>query len=147
IDGADVKEAVRHAEEAASAGVRRGHWIAAADVASRIRWAGELVAGRPVEAAAADIYHLVGTSVATQESVPAAFAVLSTYPDDPWRACLLAASLGGDCDTIAAIAGAIAGACHGVGSFPDAAVATILDVNRLPLDELARGLLALRERA
>lgn len=147
IDGADVKEAVRHAEEAAAAGVRRGHWIAAADVAARIRWAGELVAGRPVEAAAADIYHLVGTSVATQESVPAAFAVLSMYPDDPWQACLLAASLGGDCDTIAAIAGAIAGACHGVGSFPDDAVATILDVNRLPLDELARGLLALRERA
>ena len=37
---------------------------------------------------------LVGTSLATQESVPAAFAVLSVIPDDPWQACLLAASLG-----------------------------------------------------
>jgi ADP-ribosylglycohydrolase len=147
IDGAGVKEAVRRAEEAAAAGVRRGHWIAGADVASRIRWAAELVAGRSAQDAAADIYHLVGTSVATQESVPAAFAVLSVCPDDPWQACLLAASLGGDCDTIAAIAGAIAGACHGVGSFPDDALTTILNVNRLPLDELARGLLALRARA
>jgi ADP-ribosylglycohydrolase len=147
IDGADVKEAVLYAEQAAAAGVRRGHWIAAADVASRIRWAGELVAGRPAAAAADDIYRLVGTSVATQESVPAAFAVLSLHPDDPWQACLLAASLGGDCDTIAAIAGAIAGACHGIGSFPDDAVATIRTVNELPLDDLAYGLLALRERA
>jgi len=147
IDGAGVKEAVRRAEEAAAAGVRRGHWVAAADVAARIRWAGELVADRPAQAAAADIYRLVGTSLATQESVPAAFAVLAVHPDDPWRACLLAASLGGDCDTIAAIAGAVAGACHGVGAFPGDAVATVRTVNRLPLDELARGLLALRERA
>ena len=64
------------------------------------------------------IYTLVGTSLATQESVPAAFAVLAAEPADPWQACLLAASLGGDCDTIAAMAGAIAGACHGVTAFP-----------------------------
>ena len=48
------------------------------------------------------------------ESVPAAFAVLAAFPDDPWQACLLAASLGGDSDTIAAMAGAVAGACHGM---------------------------------
>ena len=52
--------------------------------------------------------------LATQESVPAAFAVLALHPDDPWQACLTAASLGGDSDTIAVMAGAIAGACHGM---------------------------------
>ncbi|MCO5993930.1 ADP-ribosylglycohydrolase family protein [Actinoallomurus rhizosphaericola] len=144
IDGADVKEATRHAEDAAAMGVRRGHWVAAADIASRIRWATELVAGRPAEAAADDIYRLVGTSLATQESVPAAFAILAVYPDDPWQACLRAASLGGDCDTIAAIAGAIAGACHGVAGFPRDAIDTIRAVNALPLDDLAGRLLALR---
>ncbi|MEV5749174.1 ADP-ribosylglycohydrolase family protein [Actinoallomurus sp. NPDC052308] len=144
IDGADVKEATRYAAEAATVGVRRGHWVAAADIASRIRWATELVAGRPAEAAADDIYRLVGTSLATQESVPAAFAVLAVYPDDPWQACLWAASLGGDCDTIAAIAGAIAGACHGVECLPSDAIDTIRAVNALPLDDLAGRLLALR---
>ncbi len=147
IDGADVKEAIVQAESAAAAGSRRGHWVAAADIAARIRWATGLVTGRSAEAAADDIYALVGTSVATQESVPAAFAVLALYPDDPWQACLLAASLGGDCDTIAAIAGAIAGACHGLESFPDDAVAVIRTVNDLPLDDLARRLLALRPHA
>ena len=46
-------------------------------------------------------------------AVPAAFAICSLAPDDPWLACRLAASAGGDCDTIAAMAGAILGACHG----------------------------------
>ena len=68
---------------------------------------------------------------------------LAAMPDDPWQACLLAASLGGDCDTIAAIAGAIAGACHGVGAFPADAVA-VIDAQGLGLAELADDLYALR---
>ena len=59
------------------------------------------------------VYTLVGTSLATQESVPAAFAFLAAAPDDPWLAGRMAASAGGDTDTIAAITGAIGGACHG----------------------------------
>src|SRR5213079_1945644 len=95
--------------------------------------------------AAGLIYTLVGTSLATQESVPAAFAVLAAVPGDPWQACLLAASLGGDCDTIAAMAGAIAGACHGLGAFPPEAVA-VIDAQDLRLSALADDLLALRIR-
>jgi len=98
------------------------------------------------EATAAElIYTLVGTSLATQESVPAAFAVLAAVPADPWRAARLAASLGGDCDTIAAMAGAIAGACHGAGSFPPEAIA-VIDAQGLGLAALAGELLALRDR-
>ncbi len=89
------------------------------------------------------IYTLVGTSLATQESVPAAFAVLAAVPADPWQACLLAASLGGDCDTIAAMAGAVAGACHGVEAFPPGAIAAI-DAHGLDLAALADDLYALR---
>jgi len=85
----------------------------------------------------------VGTSLATQESVPAAFAVLAAMPDDPWQACLLAASLGGDCDTIAAMAGAVAGACYGFGAFPAGALA-VIDAQGLGLTALADDLCALR---
>ena len=91
------------------------------------------------------IYTLVGTSLATQESVPAAFAVLAAVPDDPWQACLLAASLGGDSDTIAAMAGAVAGACHGVEAFPPDALA-IIDAHGLDLPALADDLYDLRAR-
>ena len=102
--------------------------------------------GRTQAQAAELIYTLVGTSLATQESVPAAFAVLAAVPDDPWRACLLAASLGGDCDTIAAMAGAIAGACHGVTAFPPEAIA-VIDAQGLGLASLADDLYALRSTA
>jgi ADP-ribosylglycohydrolase len=156
-----VAMATDAAVDAAALGAERGHWVAGADVASRIRWAVALVAERrppgkffPLAAAgpasgpsrneAAElIYALVGTSLATQESVPAAFAVLSAVPDDPWEACLLAASLGGDTDTIAAMAGAVAGACHGVSAFPADAI-RVIDAHGLGLAELAGELLERR---
>jgi len=143
VSGADVREATALAIAAARPAAQRGHWVAGADVAARIEWATGLVTGLP-EAEAADlIYTLVGTSLATQESVPAAFAVLAAVPADPWQACLVAASLGGDCDTIAAMVGAVAGACHGVGAFPPEAIAAI-DAHGLDLATLADDLAALR---
>jgi ADP-ribosylglycohydrolase len=157
VSGATVAQATALGIQAARLAAGRGHWVAGADVAARIEWAAGLVAGRaradgePDEEpggeaeAAGLIYTLVGTSLATQESVPAAFAVLAAVPADPWRACRLAASLGGDCDTIAAMTGAIAGACHGVGSFPPEAIAAI-DAQGLGLAALAGELLALRDR-
>ena len=143
IAGASTAEATTIAAAAARLAASRGHWVAGADVAARIDWAVGLVTGRDRAEAAALIYTLVGTSLATQESVPAAFAVLAAVPDDPWQACLLAASLGGDCDTIAAMAGAVAGACHGVDAFPPAALA-VIDAQDLGLAALADDLYALR---
>jgi ADP-ribosylglycohydrolase/sugar/nucleoside kinase (ribokinase family) len=137
LDGASVHEAVDEAVAAARLGVRRGHWVAAADVAERIVWVRELVRDLPADQACERVGLLVGTSLATQESVPAAFALLLAQQEDPWQAALLAASVGGDCDTIAAITGAIGGACHGVEAFPEAARATIEQVNALGLDSLA----------
>jgi len=153
VSGATVAEATALGIQAARLAAGRGHWVAGADVAARIEWATGLVAGHAQadwesggEAEAAElIYTLVGTSLATQESVPAAFAVLAAVPADPWRACRMAASLGGDCDTIAAMTGAIAGACHGAGAFPPEAIAAI-DAQGLGLAALAGELLALRDR-
>jgi ADP-ribosylglycohydrolase len=143
VSGAGIAEATALAVQAARVAARRGHWVAGADVAARLEWATSLVAGRDEAEAAELIYTLVGTSLATQESVPAAFAVLAAVPDDPWRACLLAASLGGDCDTIAAMAGAVAGACHGVDAFPADAIA-VIDAQGLGLAALADDLYAVR---
>jgi ADP-ribosylglycohydrolase len=145
VSGATVAQATALGVQAARLAAGRGHWVAGADVAARIEWAAGLVTGHHQEVAANLIYTLVGTSLATQESVPAAFAVLAAVPADPWRASRLAASLGGDCDTIAAMTGAIAGACHGVGSFPPKAIAAI-DAQGLGLAALVGELLALRDR-
>jgi ADP-ribosylglycohydrolase len=152
VDGARVPEAVDAAIRAATATAAAGR---AADcepgtrsqpdtgIAARIEWAVAQARGRSPEAAADFITGHVGTSLATAESVPAAFAVLAAAGDDPWKACLMAASLGGDSDTIAAMAGAIAGACHGLPAFPAHAIATI-DAHGLNLADLADSLYDLR---
>jgi ADP-ribosylglycohydrolase len=146
IDGADVEEATAAAIEAARLGARRGHYVAGADVAARISWARDLVrdpAGDPLDR----VYTLVGTGVATQEAVPAAFAVASLHPTDPWAGCLAAAGLGGDSDTVAAMVGAVLGACTGLSAFPDDAVAALGAANpELRLTDLADRLLELRRR-
>lgn len=147
VAGLGMAAAVEAAVVAARAGAERGRWVAGADIATRIRWAVDAVAGLDDAAACDLVYRLVGTSLATQESVPAAFALLSLHPDDPWLTCRLAASVGGDCDTIAAIAGAIAGACCGTSGFPDAVVRQLEAANHLDLAGLAKGLVALRAAA
>jgi ADP-ribosylglycohydrolase len=147
IDGVPLPGAIELAVAAAASAAGRGHWVAGADVGARIAWAAGLVAGLDVAEVIDTVYRLVGTSLAAQESVPAAFAVAAACPDDPWLACRVAASLGGDCDTIAAMTGAICGAGHGVAAFPAAALDVVTSVNDLRLGALADGLLAVRAGA
>ena len=144
ISGASVAEATTLGIKAAELGQRRGEWVAGAAVARRIAWAIGLIDVNDHDRSVRDVVELVGTSLATQESVPAAFAVLALHPDDPWQACLTAASLGGDSDTIAAMVGAIAGACHGMDAWPLDAVGTVRETNQLDLEIIAEKLLALR---
>lgn len=88
----------------------------------------------------------IGTGVETAESVPAAFGVARLSRGDAWEACAMAAGLGGDADTIAAIAGAMVGACTGLSALPHDAVQKVRAVNGLDFEPLVRGLLELRRR-
>jgi ADP-ribosylglycohydrolase len=145
IDGNPLPDSLRHAVAAARQGGRRGYYSAGADVADRIAWALGLVAGRTPADAIDVVYRLVGAGVATQEAVPAALAFASLYPGDVWEAARHAASLGGDCDTIAAMCGAVVGAHTGPGSIPPRILARLAEANPgLGLDRLADELLALR---
>jgi len=92
----------------------------------------------------AAINRSVGTSLASLESVPAAFAVLTSSSEDAWFACRVAASLGGDTDTIAAMTGAMAGALLGPNTFPRWAIDQVHAVNNLPLEQVALRLLQVR---
>jgi ADP-ribosylglycohydrolase len=137
VAGATWREAAAVGIEAARLGSQLGPWIAGADIADRIAWAMTLPD-------VGSVVSLVGTSLASQESVPAAFAMLALADGDGWRAALLAAGAGGDTDTIAAMAGAIAGACGF--AFPAQAIATVTEVNHLELEPIVEGLLELRAR-
>ncbi|TIM93295.1 MAG: ADP-ribosylglycohydrolase family protein, partial [Mesorhizobium sp.] len=80
-----------HAVAAARLGAALGHWMTGGDIAARILWAQELVRGKTENDAIRLIVDLVGTGVASQESVPAAFAVLEVAQGDAWRAAVIAA--------------------------------------------------------
>jgi ADP-ribosylglycohydrolase len=149
LDGADEVELLDVGIAAAQHGATLGHYMAGADVSVRMRWAIDLLTGpvhpRPHSDPLDQLDRLVGTGVATQESVPASFALVAGHWEDPWQACLLAASLGGDADTIAAMVGTMLGAMHGQGGFPAAAVKQVDTMNDLGFAGLAPALLSLRE--
>ena len=142
--GLSVLDGVHLAADAAAPLERVGNWVAGGSVSARIRWAVELVTGLPEAGVLDALYEIVGTSVASQESVPAAFALAARFADDPFHALCLAAQVGGDTDTIAAIAGAILGAHHGMAAWPGDVVAQVLTVNDLDPAPLVEGLLGLR---
>jgi ADP-ribosylglycohydrolase len=64
--------------------------------------------------------------------------------DDPWQVCLGAAQLGGDSDTIGAMAGAMAGARCGADAWPAAARQQVEAVNHLDVWRVADALLNVR---
>lgn len=144
LDGAELDDAIAVAVDAARLGAGLGTWIAGADVASRIEWAVGLGRDAAGDGGLARFLDLVGTSLQTQESVPAAFGLLARAGGRGWDSACAAAAGGGDTDTIAAIAGAVAGACGS--EFPDEAIATVTTVNSLDLAPVVDGLLALRAR-
>ena len=151
IDGADLRTTLDLAERAADEGGRRGHWCAGGEIAARIGWARRWVRdlGDGVEhgdTVGDAVYAVVGTSVAAQESVIAAFALVEALGSSPIDVLTTAAGLGGDTDTIAAIAGAILGAHHGLSGLPADLVAEVRRVNDLQLEPIVDGLLELRYR-
>ena len=155
VDGADTPEALDLAVAAAREGARRGHWVAGGDIADRLDWAIPALLGLGRREQDDALARVVGTSVAAQESVVAALALVAVTvagsdparpdADAAWDALCRAAGLGGDTDTIAAMAGAVLGAT-GAADWPRTALDTVRRVNALELEPLADGLLRLRSR-
>lgn len=122
----------------------RGAWTPDPGVIAATRRAMQLAAN-PASSAPECLAQQVGTSVASAHSIPMAFALLARDPSP--QALLDAANLGGDTDTIGAIAGAILGAALGVEVLGGYDLARVEEVSRLDLRSVASDLLALRDQA
>lgn len=144
IDGADWREAIGFAVAAARAGEKQGHWVPGGTIAARIEWALDMVEGCSIEEGIARVFDRLGTAVISQESVPAAFAVLKLAKGDAWETAVIAANLGGDTDTIGAIAGSMAGACAGYGCLPQDRIGGLVGIDLDDVRELARALVRAR---
>ena len=122
----------------------RGAWTPDPDVVAATRRAMQLVAN-PASSSLECLVEQVGTSVASAQAIPMAFAMLARDPSP--RALLDAANIGGDTDTIGAIAGAILGAALGEQVLPADSLSMIDEVSHLGLPSVALELLELRDQA
>lgn len=121
-----------------------GAWTPDPDVVAATRRAMQL-AVNPASSSLECLAEQVGTSVASAHAIPMAFALLARDPSP--QALLDAANIGGDTDTIGAIAGAILGAALGVEVLPTDSLSMIEEVSHLGLPTVAGDLLALRDQA
>ena len=122
----------------------RGAWTPDPDVVAATRRAMQLVAN-PASSSLECLVEQVGTSVASAQAIPMAFALLARDPSP--RALLDAANIGGDTDTIGAIAGAILGAVLGFEVFVGRGLAQVELASHLNLPSVALELLELRDQA
>ena len=86
---------------------------------------------------------MLGTGTMTSESVTAALAI-AFYAQDPHLAADICANLGGDTDTIGAMACAICGAYKGLSAFDPKVIAFLEETNKLNFNKIAREIIEKR---
>lgn len=126
-------------------GITRGNDTFGASSKERVKWALELMQSEPDEEHLMDkLYQLIGAGVATTEAVPTAIALSYYAKGDLRKGVLLAANLGGDCDTVGAMVGGLCGAYTGYAAIAKEDVRLIMEVNGVDLPALAQQLYAFR---
>jgi ADP-ribosylglycohydrolase len=145
VDASSAVDIIEPALAAAARGREMGNTVMGASVVRRAEL-GVDIARRHTDdnEFLQELYDVVGATVATPEAAPAALALAAYAEGDPARCARLAANLGGDTDTIGAMATGICGAFAGVGAIPADDLTTLRTVNDLDFDELARQLAAVR---
>ena len=146
IDGADAARALKAALDFVAAHPQNGHWTEKASVAARTRLALETSQGLHGDALAEYLRAYVGTSMESAESVPCALVIVREFARRPLDGLCFAAELGGDTDTIAAMAGAVLGA-SAPRLLPAEPVHRVLERSDLDLGLLCEALLAIRRGA
>ena len=147
LNGKKLEHALNAGTEMAYIAEHHGHWVAGGRIGPRIRWARHASHECNPDNLGDLLYDVIGTSVASQESVVAAFALAQRVASGSlgsFNALCIAASIGGDTDTIAGILGAMLGACAGLEQWPQALIRQVKEVNSLQLEPLVEHLLILR---
>jgi ADP-ribosylglycohydrolase len=152
-EGADVFSVV----QACLAGARRGEELAAEkgrlapgpSTLKRTELAITLaLKATSLEEALASIEAYIGNSVDAAESIPAAIGLFVFAGGDPLEAIVGGTNIGNDTDTIAAIAGALAGALRGISAIPQDLYETFkaANQNEADVETLAQGLTTIAQR-
>lgn len=145
IAGLPLEEARPYILEAAALGSAKGYDTCSPSVVERIRFSMELSDTIKDDEAFMDRqFSLVGCGLPSTESVPTAIAIALRCGGDVIRCAEMCANIGGDTDTMGAIACAISGAHSGIHAIPEDTVKRICEQNPFGFEALAEELLQLR---
>lgn len=145
VDGLPTREAIARALNLITRVGELGEWSPKASVTARASEALALSDTIDDDHSFLDSLRTrIGTSVESNESIPCALALAHRYSDRPIEALLAASNLGGDTDTIGAIAGAILGATVGMSAWPRDWWDTVRRISAISLDDRTSALLRLR---
>lgn len=118
-----------------------------ASLAARLELALKIVReANGIESASEALYQQVGAGTSTLESVSCAIAMVELAQTDPNRCAILCANLGGDTDTIGAMATAICGAIQGVNAIDPRLKQELDAVNQLDFGRYAGALSRYRQQ-
>ncbi len=125
--------------DAASQGAQQsknlGKWMWSTNLEKRIELAKKLIHQATDEVSALRaLYNYVGVDMLVCESIATALGIVYLAAGDPMRAIYMAVNLGGDTDTIAAIAGAICGAWSGIERIDQELLRQIQQINGFDLE-------------
>lgn len=146
VDGGAMGGILSAAAEGAAAGLAAAPYaMCAASTAERVAYLAKVVpaCGSPAELLDF-LYGVLGAGLESEDVAAAAFGIFMYAKDDAWLAIRMGASIGGDTDTIAALAGALSAAYAGRHGIPGAVVDEVLRSNGLDLAGLAASIAALR---
>ncbi|GKW16069.1 hypothetical protein BSK71_02905 [Pectobacterium actinidiae] len=145
VDGASWQEIVDALPSVARHAQEKRITTFSASLAARLELALTIVRrANGTESASEQLYQLIGAGTSTIESVATAIAMVELAQTDPNRCAILCANLGGDTDTIGAMATAICGALHGVTAIDVALKQELDDINQLDFTRYASLLLQYR---
>ena len=143
----DMAAIVAAAKEGAELGATRGRVGYCPSIAKRIDLAVQLTQqNKPHADIRRDIYDLIGSYLPAYEIVPAAIGAFVLEGGSPEASVLSAINIGGDCDTLGAIAGGLAGTLHGFTGFPPLYNTQIEAANNFGLRQLSEQFLAAKQR-
>jgi ADP-ribosylglycohydrolase len=133
--------------EAAKLGECYGYEIASSSVPRKIEFACDLIGKDPdPEHAMTELYSYFGGGDLAADSIPLAIALFALGQGDPRKVNEYCVNFGGDCDTNAAMAGAMAGAYSGYQAVPLAWRETIERVNHVSIADYADDLVSIAPR-
>lgn len=146
IDTNDWDVILEKSFQAYDEGFNRGNDTLGASSKERLKLALQWIKeGQDEEQLMENIYNIIGAGVATTEAVPTAIALAYYAQGDPIKGVLLAANLGGDCDTVGAMVGGLCGAYAGIEAIPEKYVSLLEEVNQIDLRGIAEKVYAFRK--